>query len=348
MNILITGGSGFIGSALVRHFIHNRQHTILNIDKLTYAANPAALNSITNHPHYHFVQADICNRNTLEQILNKFRPHAVMHLAAESHVDRSLTHTEVFMNTNILGTYQVLEATRQYWQKQPAQQQQSFRFLHISTDEVYGDANHTQAFFKESSPYLPSSPYSASKASSDHLVQAWHRSYGLPTIISHCSNNYGPYQFPEKLIPLMILNALSGKKLPIYGNGQQIRDWLYVEDHIRALELLLTHASIGETYNISAHNQQTNLQIVHAICALLEQMAPNKPQHIQNYTDLITHVQDRPGHDIRYAIDTTKIRQLGWQPQESFESGLFKTVQWYLSRKLTNFSKQMHNNYNFH
>ncbi|MDF7676944.1 dTDP-glucose 4,6-dehydratase [Neisseriaceae bacterium ESL0693] len=334
MNILVTGGAGFIGSAVIRFLIGHTEHQILNVDKLTYAANLTALQTVTHHARYHFSRTDITNRAALDSLFETFKPDAVIHLAAESHVDRSLIHTEVFMYTNILGTYQLLEASKNYWQSLPRIKQESFRFLHVSTDEVYGDCGTSEHLFHESSPYVPSSPYSASKASSDHLVHAWQRSYGLPTLMTHCSNNYGPYQFPEKLIPLMIQNALAGKPLPIYGNGQQIRDWLFVDDHAQALYTVLTQSAIGENYNISGDQSRSNLEVVQAICGLLEQLAPTKPTHIRQYTDLITHVTDRPGHDFRYAIDAGKIqRQLGWRPQEDFESGLLKTVQWYLTHQ---------------
>lgn len=335
MNILITGGAGFIGSALIRWLIQHTEHQILNVDKLTYAANLTALDNITHHPRYHFTQTDITQREALHALFHTFKPNVVIHLAAESHVDRSLAHTEVFMQTNIIGTYQLLEASRSFWQNLPIRQQKAFRFLHVSTDEVYGDNSNAEQLFNEYSPYNPSSPYSASKASSDHLVQAWRRSYGLPTLMTHCSNNYGPYQFPEKLIPLVTQNALAGKPLPIYGNGQQIRDWLYVDDHVRALYMVLTQSAIGENYNISGHCLKSNIEVVHAICALLEELAPIKPAQIRRYTDLITHVTDRPGHDVRYAIDASKIRQLGWQPQENFESGLLKTIEWSLTQSTT-------------
>ncbi|WP_168418547.1 dTDP-glucose 4,6-dehydratase [Acinetobacter towneri] len=334
MNIIVTGGAGFIGSAVIRHIINNTDHHVLNIDKLTYAGNLESLSSVAGSAQYQFSQTDICNRAALDTIFKKFQPDLVMHLAAESHVDRSISGPYAFLETNIIGTYQLLEACRMYWQSLQGNKKNSFRFHHISTDEVYGDLEGTTDLFTEQTSYSPSSPYSASKASSDHLVRAWHRTYGLPVIVTNCSNNYGPYHFPEKLIPLMILNALQGKTLPVYGNGQQIRDWLFVEDHARALYKVVTEGTIGESYNIGGHNEKANLDVVHDICELLEELAPNKPEGIENYKDLITYVKDRPGHDVRYAIDASKIkRELGWIPLESFESGLRKTVEWYLSHQ---------------
>ena len=331
MNILITGGAGFIGSAVIRHIIENTEAHVLNVDKLTYAGNLESLASVEKSQRYQFSQTDICDRATLDRIFDEFQPDAVMHLAAESHVDRSISGSAAFIETNIIGTYQLLEATRQYWNNLTPSKKQAFRFHHISTDEVYGDLEGTDDLFLETTPYAPSSPYSASKASSDHLVRAWNRTYGLPVLITNCSNNYGPYHFPEKLIPLMILNALQGKALPVYGNGQQIRDWLFVEDHARALYKVVTEGVVGETYNIGGHNEKANLEVVHAICDLLEELAPIKPEGIAQYKDLITYVKDRPGHDVRYAIDATKIKNaLNWIPEESFETGLRKTVQWYL------------------
>ncbi|MBC6627138.1 dTDP-glucose 4,6-dehydratase [Pseudomonas sp.] len=334
MKLLITGGAGFIGSAVVRHIIQNTENTILNVDKLTYAGNLESLASIQDHERYQFSQTDICDRSALDQLFKEFQPDAVMHLAAESHVDRSISGPAAFIETNIIGTYQLLEATRQYWDTLPEEKKHDFRFHHISTDEVYGDLAGTDDLFLESTPYAPSSPYSASKASSDHLVRAWHRTYGLPVVVTNCSNNYGPYHFPEKLIPLIIQNALAGKPLPVYGNGHQIRDWLFVEDHARALYKVVIEAVVGETYNIGGHNEQKNIDVVKAICELLEELAPNKPKGVQNYQDLITYVKDRPGHDLRYAIDASKIKKdLGWVPQESFETGLRKTVEWYLNNQ---------------
>ena len=332
MKVLVTGGAGFIGSAVIRHIIKNTQDEVLNIDKLTYAGNLESLKEVDQNERYQFLQTDICDRQALDLIFNDFQPDVVMHLAAESHVDRSITGSAAFIETNIIGTYQLLEAARQYWTNHTEDKKQTFRFHHISTDEVYGDLEGTTDLFLETTSYSPSSPYSASKASSDHLVRAWNRTYGLPVILTNCSNNYGPYHFPEKLIPLVILNALDGKALPIYGKGNQIRDWLYVEDHARALYKVVTEADVGETYNIGGHNEQKNIDVVKSICSLLEELAPNKPEGVGRYEDLITYVQDRPGHDLRYAIDATKIKNdLGWVPAESFETGLRKTVEWYLS-----------------
>ncbi len=331
MRILVTGGAGFIGSALIRHLIQSTEHDVLNLDKLTYAGNLESLAPVDDNPRYRFVQADIADSPVVAQTLAEFQPDAIMHLAAESHVDRSIDGPAAFIQTNIVGTYSLLESTRAYWLGLSAERKAAFRFHHISTDEVYGDLHGVDDLFTETTPYAPSSPYSASKAASDHLVRAWQRTYGLPVLITNCSNNYGPYHFPEKLIPLMILNALAGKPLPVYGNGQQVRDWLYVEDHARALLKVVSEGQVGETYNIGGHNEQKNLDVVRAICALLEELAPQKPAGIARYEDLITYVQDRPGHDLRYAIDAGKIeRELGWVPQETFETGLRKTVQWYL------------------
>jgi len=331
MRILITGGAGFIGSALVRHLIEHTDHHVLNLDKLTYAGNLESLHSIASNTRYEFVQADIVDQATVSAVLERFRPQAIMHLAAESHVDRSIDGPAAFIQTNIVGTYSLLEATRAYWGTLPAAEREAFRFHHASTDEVYGDLHGVDDLFTETTPYAPSSPYSASKAASDHLVRAWQRTYGLPVLLTNCSNNYGPYHFPEKLIPLVILNALAGKPLPVYGNGQQVRDWLFVEDHARALLKVVTAGEVGQTYNIGGHNEQTNLEVVHAICALLEELAPAHPAGVARYADLITFVQDRPGHDLRYAIDAGKIeRELGWRPEETFATGLRKTVQWYL------------------
>ena len=332
MRFLITGGAGFIGSAVIRHIIQNTEHEVLNVDKLTYAGNLESLSSISNYSRYQFSQTDICNRAALDQLFTDFQPDAVMHLAAESHVDRSISGPYAFIETNIIGTYQMLEASRAYWLGLDDEKKATFRFHHISTDEVYGDLEGTTDLFTETTSYSPSSPYSASKASSDHLVRAWNRTYGLPILVTNCSNNYGPYHFPEKLIPLMILNALQGKALPVYGNGQQIRDWLFVEDHARALYTVVTQGQVGETYNIGGHNEKANIDVVLTICSLLEELAPNKPQGVERYRDLITYVKDRPGHDVRYAIDASKIEhELGWTPKESFETGLRKTVEWYLN-----------------
>lgn len=330
MNIIVTGGAGFIGSAVIRHIISNTKHHVLNIDKLTYAGNLESLQSIEDCPRYLFSQADICDIERINKLFDDFKPDLVMHLAAESHVDRSIDGPSTFIQTNIVGTYNLLEAARNYWQNLSEEQKKSFKFHHISTDEVYGDLANTNDLFTETTPYAPSSPYSASKASSDHLVRAWNRTYGLPTIITNCSNNYGPYHFPEKLIPLIILNALEEKALPIYGDGQQIRDWLFVEDHARALFKVITEGKPGETYNIGGHNEKTNLEVVTTICKILDQLQP-RPNN-QKYADLITFVKDRPGHDLRYAIDAGKIeKELNWKPEESFDTGIQKTIEWYLN-----------------
>lgn len=331
MKILITGGAGFIGSAVIRHIIQNTDYHVLNVDKLTYAGNLQSLSTVSDNPRYQFSQTDICHREKMQCLFDEFMPDIIMHLAAESHVDRSIVGSDEFIQTNIVGTYTLLEVSRLYYQHLDDNKKSIFRFHHISTDEVYGDLHGVDDLFTENTPYAPSSPYSASKASSDHLVRAWHRTYGLPVVISNCSNNYGPYHFPEKLIPLTILNAMNGKPLPIYGNGLQIRDWLYVDDHARALLLIATSAKIGETYNIGGHNEQKNIDVVRAICALLEELAPNKPAGVKHYADLITYVKDRAGHDVRYAIDASKIKNdLGWVPKETFTTGLRKTVAWYL------------------
>lgn len=331
MKIMVTGGAGFIGSAVVRHLLNDTAHEVVNVDALTYAGNLESLATVAHHPRYAFEQADIADRAAMDRVLAAHRPDAIMHLAAESHVDRSIDGPSAFIQTNIVGTYTLLEAARAYWLGLDAAGRDAFRFHHISTDEVYGDLHGTDDLFTETTPYAPSSPYSASKAASDHLVRAWLRTYGLPTLVTNCSNNYGPYHFPEKLIPHMILNALHGKPLTVYGDGSQIRDWLYVEDHARALVEVVTRGVVGETYNIGGHNEQRNLHVVHCLCDLLEEMAPQKPAGIAHYRDLITYVKDRPGHDHRYAIDAGKIeRELGWRPRETFESGMRKTVRWYL------------------
>ncbi|TQV80091.1 dTDP-glucose 4,6-dehydratase [Exilibacterium tricleocarpae] len=332
MKILITGGAGFIGSALIRHLIKQGQHSVVNVDKLTYAGNLDSLAPVANSPQYKFEQVDICNSGEIARVFAGHRPDCVMHLAAESHVDRSIDGPSEFIDTNIVGTYTLLESARYYWGKMDAEARARFRFHHISTDEVYGDLDtESDTLFTEQTAYEPSSPYSASKAASDHLVRAWHRTYGLPVLVTNCSNNYGPYQFPEKLIPLVILNALEGKPLPVYGDGCQVRDWLYVEDHARALMTALTKGAVGETYNIGGHNERRNIQVVRAICDVLEELALPKPEGIARYSDLITYVGDRPGHDRRYAIDAGKIyRELGWRPEETFATGIRKTVVWYL------------------
>lgn len=329
MKILVTGGAGFIGSAVIRHIIKETEHHILNVDKLTYAGNLESLISVLDHPRYQFAQTDICDHVSLARLFSDFEPDVVMHLAAESHVDRSIDGPAEFISTNIVGTYTLLEVTRKYWQNLAEIKKSRFKFHHISTDEVYGDLEDTTDLFTETTPYLPSSPYSASKASSDHLVRAWHRTYGLPVVVTNCSNNYGPYHFPEKLIPLMILNALEGRPLPVYGDGQQIRDWLFVEDHARALYQVATQGVVGETYNIGGWNEKQNIEVVKTICQILDELKPQL--NGERYESLITFVNDRPGHDLRYAIDASKIeRELGWKPQESFETGIRKTVQWYL------------------
>ena len=330
MRILVTGGAGFIGSAVIRHIIENTHHHVLNVDKLTYAGNLESLRSIEKSERYKFSQTDICDQVVLERIFHEFQPDSVMHLAAESHVDRSIDGPAAFIQTNIVGTYSLLEAARKYWLSLTLDAKEAFRFHHISTDEVYGDLVGTTDLFTETTPYAPSSPYSASKASSDHLVRAWQRTYGLPTIVTNCSNNYGPYHFPEKLIPLVILNALDMKPLPIYGKGDQIRDWLFVEDHARALYQVVTEGVVGETYNIGGHNEKQNIEVVKTICKILDELKPQSTG--QKYETLITFVKDRPGHDLRYAIDAAKIeKELGWTPQETFETGIRKTVAWYLN-----------------
>ncbi|MBC2692962.1 dTDP-glucose 4,6-dehydratase [Pseudomonas kielensis] len=330
MKILVTGGAGFIGSAVIRHIISNTNDAVVNVDKLTYAGNLESLAEVSQNARYMFERVDICDREQIDRVLREQQPDAIMHLAAESHVDRSISGPSEFIQTNIIGTYTLLEAARHYWSAQDDARKARFRFHHISTDEVYGDLEGPQDLFTETTPYQPSSPYSASKASSDHLVRAWARTYGLPTLVTNCSNNYGPCHFPEKLIPLIILNALEGKALPVYGKGNQVRDWLYVEDHARALYKVVTEGVVGETYNIGGHNEKQNIEVVRTLCALLDEMRPGSP-HCP-HASLITYVQDRPGHDQRYAIDASKIqRELGWTPQESFETGIRKTVEWYLT-----------------
>ncbi len=334
MKLLVTGGAGFIGSAVIRHVLAHTDDRIVNVDKLTYAGNLQSLDTVAADPRYVFERHDICDRSEMDRIFREHRPDAVMHLAAESHVDRSIDGPAAFVQTNLVGTYSLLEAARAYWSALDLDRKASFRFHHVSTDEVYGDLEGTDAMFVETTPYAPSSPYSATKAGSDHLVRAWQRTYGLPTLITNCSNNYGPYQFPEKLIPLMILNAIEGKPLPVYGTGEQIRDWLHVEDHARALLRVVTTGQVGETYNIGGLNEKRNIDVVYTICDLLEELRPDKPPGVVRYRDLVTFVADRPGHDLRYAIDASKIeRELGWTPRETFETGMRSTVAWYLSHQ---------------
>ena len=330
-NFIITGGAGFIGSAVIRHIINNSKNGVINIDKLTYAGNIESIESIKNNARYVFEKVDICNVDEVKRIFIEYEPDIVMHLAAESHVDRSIDYPGEFIKTNIVGTYILLEQARIYWSSLKGSKKDGFRFHHISTDEVYGDLEGKDSLFTEETSYAPSSPYSASKASSDHLVRSWHRTFGLPILITNCSNNYGPYQFPEKLIPLVILNALEGKVLPIYGNGQQIRDWLYVEDHARALVHVACNGKIGETYNIGGHNEMQNIEVVRVICSILDELVPSKIDGISQYEQLIQYVDDRLGHDVRYAIDASKIaNELGWTPDETFLTGIRKTVEWYL------------------
>ena len=333
--ILITGGAGFIGSALIRHIIDNTDHGVVNVDKLTYAGNLESLVTVEDSPRYFFEQVDICNAIEIRRILDQYQPDIVMHLAAESHVDRSIDGPGDFIQTNIVGTYVLLEEARFYWSKLDEVKKENFKFHHVSTDEVYGDLKETDDLFTEETSYAPSSPYSAAKASSDHLVRAWQRTFGLPTLITNCSNNYGPFQFPEKLIPLIILNALEGKSLPIYGDGKQVRDWLYVDDHARALLHVALSGKVGETYNIGGHNELQNIDVVKTVCSILDELAPSKLDGVGKYEQLITYVPDRVGHDVRYAIDAKKIAdELGWIPDESFKTGIKKTVQWYLNNQI--------------
>ena len=330
MKFLVTGGAGFIGSAVIRHLINHTEHEVVNVDKLTYAGNLHSIESVSNSNRYRFEHVDICEEKEIQRVLKEHQPDIIMHLAAESHVDRSIDGPGEFIQTNIVGTYTLLDKTRAYYNTCNEEKKKIFRFHHISTDEVYGDLEGTDDLFTETTPYAPSSPYSASKASSDHLVRAWERTYGFPTLVTNCSNNYGPYHFPEKLIPLVILNALEGKALPIYGKGDQIRDWLYVEDHARALVLVATQGEIAKTYNIGGHNEKQNIEVVKTICQILDKKVPKGSP----YEELITFVTDRPGHDVRYAIDASKIaKELGWTPEETFETGLEKTVQWYLDNE---------------
>mgnify|MGYP001275148303 FL=1 len=333
--ILITGGAGFIGSALIRYILSNTGHIVKNIDKLTYAGNLESLKPISESPNYFFEQIDICDAKSINRVFKKFQPDILLHLAAESHVDNSINDPGDFIQTNIIGTFTLLQQSLSYWRGLSGDKKHDFRFHHVSTDEVYGDLNKNEALFTEKNSYKPSSPYSASKASSDHLVRAWYRTYGLPILITNCSNNYGPYQFPEKLIPVVILNAIQGKSIPIYGDGQQVRDWLFVDDHARALFESALLGRAGETYNIGGHNEIKNIDVVHGICKILDELLPSKINNIKNYKELITFVDDRAGHDIRYAIDSSKIKkELGWVPIETFETGLRKTVKWYLENQI--------------
>jgi dTDP-glucose 4,6-dehydratase len=331
MKLLITGGAGFIGSAVIRHIINNTDHSVINVDKLTYAGNLESLESIENNARYIFEQVDICNAADIKRVFNEHQPDIVMHLAAESHVDRSIDGPDEFIQTNIVGTYILLEEAKKYWSDLDNDEKNNFKFHHVSTDEVYGDLEGTEGLFTEETSYAPSSPYAASKASSDHLVRAWQRTFKLPTLITNCSNNYGPCQFPEKLIPLVIINAIEGKELPVYGNGKQIRDWLYVDDHARALLHVALTGKIGETYNIGGHNELQNIDVVKTVCSILDELVPSRFDGITKYEQLITYVRDRAGHDVRYAIDATKIdKELNWTPDETFTTGIKKTVEWYL------------------
>lgn len=329
MRVIVTGGAGFIGSAVVRHLVSVRGYEVLTIDKLTYAGNLASLSTVDNNPLHRFLQADICDRDAMQEAFESFQPDRVMHLAAESHVDRSITGARDFVETNVIGSFTLLESARHYWNGLPAERKDAFRFLHVSTDEVYGSLGD-DGLFTEETPYDPSSPYSASKAASDHLAKAWARTYGMPIVVSNCSNNYGPYHFPEKLIPLIILNALEGKSLPVYGNGANIRDWLYVEDHARALDLIAERGRIGETYNVGGRNERRNIDVVKRVCTIMDGLAPKPTKH----ESLISYVTDRPGHDARYAIDATKLEtELGWKAEEDFDSGIEKTIKWYLENE---------------
>jgi dTDP-glucose 4,6-dehydratase len=327
MKILVTGGAGFIGSALVRYLVNNTDHTVINLDKLTYAGHLESLQSVSEYERYHFEKADIVDREALQKVFEKYQPDAVMHLAAESHVDRSIDGSAEFIRTNVVGTHTLLELCKNYYDELPKDQRKAFRFLHVSTDEVYGELGEN-GFFTESTAYDPRSPYSASKASSDHLVRAWYHTYGFPALITNCSNNYGPYQFPEKLIPVVILKALQGEDIPVYGDGKNVRDWLYVVDHVRALLTVLEKGEVGQTYNIGGHNEKQNIEVVETICTILDEIKPKKKAR---YDTQISFVTDRPGHDWRYAIDASKIdKELGWTPEETFDSGIRKTVNWYL------------------
>ncbi len=329
MRVIVTGGAGFIGSALVRHLVLEKGYDVLNIDALTYAGNRASLHTVEDKPNYRFLKSNICDREAMEQAVREFQPDRIMHLAAESHVDRSITGAADFIETNVIGTFTLLETARGYWSALDSTKKDGFRFLHVSTDEVYGSLGD-DGLFTEETPYDPSSPYSASKASSDHLAKAWERTYGLPIVVSNCSNNYGPYHFPEKLIPLTILNALAGERLPVYGKGENVRDWLYVEDHARALDLIAERGRVGETYNVGGRNERRNIDVVRRICEALDRLAPaNRPRE-----ELVEFVTDRPGHDARYAIDAAKLEnELGWRAQEDFDSGIEKTVAWYLENE---------------
>ena len=334
LKVLVSGGAGFIGSSVVRHLINDKKYNVVNVDKLTYAGNLESLREVDQSPLYSFEHVDICDQAEMDRVFAEHQPDKVMHLAAESHVDRSIDGPGEFIQTNVVGTYVMLEAARKYWMSLDGEKKTAFRFHHISTDEVYGDLHGTDELFLETTPYSPSSPYSASKAGSDHLVRAWNRTFKLPVVLTNCSNNYGPYHYPEKLIPLIILNAISGKSLPVYGEGNQIRDWLYVDDHARALVRVVMDGTDGETYNIGGHNEKRNIEVVKTICSILEELRPEKPEGVTRYEDLITHVADRPGHDLRYAIDATKIKNtIGWVPDESFDTGIRKTVEWYLNNQ---------------